>query len=596
MRLAPDPIHTSIERALAPEGDKQSMHDGKGGLYYTSLHQASDISAFNTPLAGLDDAENGKICAEYVDPREVFAMAELYERGPPAKIPDEYDLLNDGMINEYLEVHKDVLKLGPWAESLFAKRELLIRLRAAKNDPANFAARLLVGSMAALTSLNLDWVFLMCNRRTESEYHTQYAMPLLETICKLRFPNLRAFQLRNAVTHGTMLQDLVPLFGTSGLSFLDFMEAHQSLQCLGWPLAHFFMAHREARDVRDRIDRVIENLSTSITDLRVDARYHGSGEPQSQTDERLGSLAERQRRRLFITDFASRMQKVKHIKIEGCIPRDERREILRALRKCHLKRIISIGLSSPLGNTWGEHGVDIRELDDGYFVANDFLEAEDTDAITALATSPLQPPKEPYIPSFGWGPGPPLLHTIASHHAATITELKFCGYQGAPIVGCPTPITASFLYPLRHFHELRQLMLSMWLRTFFEDDWQDPDIIRYWVDSRDPSSTALVPVPVDGEEGPESGAWARQLRECYAPDVLARQVRNAVAEHLSPRAKERKGGVRVRASFSLGEEVSNNFDIDVWIGKDDEILEFQGPREEFEPERRREKLESRKWF
>ena len=594
MRLAPEPTYAITRKVLMRGGIEQPMHNGKGDFYYTTLHDEYDVSMFNSHLSdpsashGLDIDHGGYL----IDPKTVFHLAESFDKDIYGKFSEISELVKDEDLDQYIKEHENMWKVDNCAESRAESQRQIVRIRAGKNAPTELAGKLLAGSMDTLTNLNLDWIFLVAHQVNKPARRFDFCMPLLEDLLKLRFPHLRAFQLRNAVTNGTILHDLVPLFGTSGLSFLDFIEWHQNLKCLGWPMPHFFTGYEETADVRYRIDQAIEKLSDSLIDLRIDAPYNDSGEPQSQMDDRLTSLAERKRRRLFITNFASRMQKVEHIKIEGCIPRDERRETFRALRKCQLRRIISIGVSSPLGNTWGEGGVDIRALDEGHFTTIDFLEAEDTDAIMHGATSPLGRPQESYITTFGWGPSPPLLHTIASYHAANVTELKFCGYQGSPILGSPTPITDSFLYPLRHFHNLRQLVLSMWLITFFEDNWQDRDIIDYWMDMRDSSSTALVPIT---DETP--GPWALRIKEKYAPEMLAKQVRDIVAQHLSPRAKEREGGVRVRASFSLGFDTSNNiFDIDVGIGRDDQIFGFKGPREELEPERRTEKLESRRWF
>lgn len=73
------------------------------------------------------------------------------------------------------------------------------------------------------------------------------------------------------------------------------------------------------------------------------------------------SLAEsRDDRRAFISEFASKMQKVEDLKIEGGIPRDERRETLRAMGASPLRKVVLIGVNSPAGNTWGLHGADIE--------------------------------------------------------------------------------------------------------------------------------------------------------------------------------------------------------------------------------------------
>lgn len=68
---------------------------------------------------------------------------------------------------------------------------------------------------------------------------------------------------------------------------------------------------------------------------------------------------------------------------------------------------------------------------------------------------------------------------------------------------------------------------------------------------------------------------------------------------LSEKAKRREEGVKVRASFCVG-DWGGIFDIDVVVGKgeggEDVCLAWVGPREELEEGRRVEKLENRTWF
>lgn len=96
------------------------------------------------------------------------------------------------------------------------------------------------------------------------------------------------------------------------------------------------------------------------------------------------------------------MHTLRGIKIEGGIPLDERREAIRALRRCPLERLTFIGINSVLGNTWGQRGRDLAEahLTDGV----DSLEGEDEDAITRLGFAPLAPPKveEPFYAAYEW--------------------------------------------------------------------------------------------------------------------------------------------------------------------------------------------------
>jgi hypothetical protein len=314
------------------------------------------------------------------------------------------------------------------------------------------------------------------------------------------------------------------------------------------------------------------------------------------------------------------MTQISSIKIEGGIPRDVRREILRALHASPVQKVVLIGSSHPLGNTWGENGEDIEDpriVDD----LNDImgLEGEDTSLFRKYTTMELPKPSHSNTaayptPVYGWSNQPPLLYTLASHHSSTVTELKFCGYRGAPILLAPTPSTPDFFSALRFFHNLRALTSSFWLHTLFEDHANnDDDVLAYWRNMRDPNSTALVCVPSGADDDGEAlSGWARELEMKFKPEALARRVLGFLAPLLSEEAKGREGGVLVRASFSLGAEVGGIFDLDLRIGKkggrtfsgagagagagEDVLLGFVGPRAEVESERRIGKEMSRRWF
>jgi hypothetical protein len=187
---------------------------------------------------------------------------------------------------------------------------------------------------------------------------------------ELRFPHLRALQFRNAVVLETMHPQGLYLFDQARIPFHDdweanmvlghnykerldlgclkFMEYHTNLQCLAWPMDGFFSDQPLRSDIADRVEAVINNLGRTLLDLRVDMLYIGQGE--RQTDDFASST--RDRRRRFISGFAARMTKVESVKIEGGIPRDERREVIRALHACPLKKIVMIGVCSAVGNTW----------------------------------------------------------------------------------------------------------------------------------------------------------------------------------------------------------------------------------------------------
>ncbi|KAH7563326.1 hypothetical protein J3E72DRAFT_386175 [Bipolaris maydis] len=480
---------------------------------------------------------------------------------------------------------------------------------------------LIACSASTLTSLNLDWVHW--RRREESPSCPVNSEHFLYALSKMRFPQLRAFQVRNAVLPLTKLPDSIYLLEDT---FLDFLEAHPKILCLGWPIDKVYGHTKPSVDVQARSQRLVAHMATMLTDLRMDAQHVGHGEPVTDESGTIEGSQERTRRRRFIAEFAPHMRKVKQIKIEGGIPRDEKRELIRALHWCPLKKIVMIGGSFPAGNTWGARGYSLKALDPGQDGSDVFyaLENEDLDGMLAAYRRGFHRPLDfTFEPSYGWPPQAPLLHTIALHHASTIEELKICGYNGCPILSHPTPIANPLLTGLRSFDNLKQLVLSFWLLTWHEDSYRDAEIIQSWLDTRSPSATALTVVtppaspitdqPVDPGHFPNFGyhraaprpqefnRWAVALKTKFSPSALAYRVARDIGPYLSPLAKERKGGVRVRASFCLGaheerRSASDIFDLDIRVGVGDQVLEFVGPREEGETGRWWKKLEERRWF
>lgn len=174
---------------------------------------------------------------------------------------------------------------------------------------------------------------------------------------------------------------------------IEFMEAHTALQCLAWPMEQFFSEHQAHPDLQGRIDAIIERLSRTLLDLRVETLFRSSGEPRSDNVD-CPDLPARQRRRLFIERFASKMKNLESIKIEGGVPRDEKREIVRALHGCPLKKVVMIGVTCPFGNTWGPIG---QHLDDHSLSMPpvEGLEDENRDAINEYSMkAPVKVTKE----------------------------------------------------------------------------------------------------------------------------------------------------------------------------------------------------------
>lgn len=471
-------------------------------------------------------------------------------------------------------------------------------------------------SQSTLTKLDLDWVLW---RRRESDNIRDDSSDFLTTLSSMRFPHLVAFQVRNAVLPLTRLPDDIFLLEDT---FLAFLEAHPKIKCLAWPLDKIYSHRRPTVEIQSKCRRLISQLATILTDLRLDTPYAGSGEPTTDDSSIFEASQQRVRRRRFIMEFAPYMRKIKRIKLEGGIPRDEKREILRALNYCPLEKIVFIGVSFPIGNTWGHRGAHLKLLDGGPETDLDYdLEEEDSRGmLQAYQRRDRVPDNFTFEPAYGWEAQAPLLHTLALHHADNIQELKICGYNGCPVLSYPTSDSKALMAPLLQYHSLRQLVVSFWLLTYFEGSYRDTEIIQSWLDTRSPSSTALVivtpprsperdypvdgammPAPNPGAPQPEFNRWDVALRTRFTPSALAYRVASDIGPFLSHVAKAQPGGVRVRASFCLGAREPNRtandiFDLDMRIGKDNDVLEFVGPREEVEKGRWWAKMEGRMWF
>lgn len=469
-----------------------------------------------------------------------------------------------------------------------------------------------------LTSLTIDWAITAPSPRNLNWADYERWVKWYVDLFSLRFPHLRAFQYRNAVAMQTLLPTGLYIFdystifsGTSferrwvpgdhppptfeiGLKPLEFFEAHPNLHCLAWPMDQFFSPNPNP-DIAPRVRDIVSRLGRTLVDLRVDAFYTGAAEPHSDDNLSLGSeqLQYTRSRRRFISEFAAEMRVLNSIKVEGGMPLDERRETASALHHCPIEKLVFIGVASVIGNTWGEAGSNFREV----LALEDVegLEGEDDEAIHSLGPRPPAQSNKTFQASYGWAGRPPMLHTLVSHFGKTLTELKFCGYKGAINLYQPTPITQPILAALKHCHALEHLVMSFWLSTLFEEAFRDDEVISYWLNRRDSSTTSLVSL----SDEPELGSWAYELKTKFAPKALAWGIARFLGPYLSETAKKRRGGVHVRASFCVG-DWGGIFDIDVQVGKgslgSDICLDFEGPREELEEKRRREKLENRRWF
>jgi hypothetical protein len=621
---------SKCQYALSRAGPVRLLHNGAGGEYETTVE--------------ILDQENPLL------PQDMNSV-ELLDRCPaPVRF------FNGKMYQKIPEADEFLSKHG-CDESINARVIANQETSEAMNIPAY---RILNFAKESLRSLSLDWVLTSNPTNSEDDIDRASRASKLQSwffyqLSCLTFPNLRAFQLRNAVTRNTGLIPGIYLLHPQDLQhdegaelrcdMLEFMERHANLDCLAWPMDRFFSHHQVSDEVRERARAVVTELGRSLVSLRVDCTYSEEGEVQTDVKGDGRAKETRISRRLFVTEFAPRMKKLVQLKMEGGIPRDEKRETIRAVYACPLEKLVMIGVTCPVGNTWGIDGEDLDELDDTHPQFNGLLEPEAKDAILESTESGLHlaPSDYAFRAEFGWPPSPPMLQTIAMHHGATITELKFCGYNGSPVLHQATPITSAMLYHLRYLPRLRTLILSCWLLTFYEFDWHEADIIEYWLKQRDSVLTAAVPtqpndfqmlsqasgssvtamnntsadpqlepigpngahqtdLPIRPNTPLDMTPWDKGLERYFAPSALANAVFDLLGPHLSPWARAAKhqdgnNGVKVRASFCLGVQSSDIFDLDVWIDEKGVIPHsWKGPREEGEKERWWGKLKARQWF
>jgi hypothetical protein len=588
-----------IPFALTRGGSKKILLNGRGDIY----------STFATmPLIG-HDHRTVLPSRQYPHPRDVAAA--FYDDDMYQKLGREAD--------DFLESNSDLVdKLSSRFNAHHHSNDLW-------KQCIGFIHLLEMNQChKMLTSLNLDWLMLPVDIREDAADENKWPCFLLHTLSAMHFPNLTSFQLRNAVSTYTKLPSGLFLFSDSTLpshevghkvsiDFLGFLESHDKLEYLAWPMDRWF----PTTNLNDRrIEAVVGRLSTKLKTLRIDSYFDPSGEPQTERN----ATSVRARRRLFIEKFASQMHSIETLKIEGGVPRDEKREVLRALRRCPLKKIVLIGVTFPLGNTWGEGGRDVSTMQE----SRDFdsaLQAESDEVVMGYTKQDLQPlPDHAFSPTYGWPPGPPILYYVAALFASTVTELKFCGYHGSIVLNRPggftQGITPGVLHHLRYFHKLETLILSFYLII---KDHSDTEIIQNWVTERENRENADRAALTPGEtyddvsmavdeanrsmddqstvsDGSEEEATHRErIKAEYGGAVLAMRVFDIMREYLSPTALRRQGGVNIRASFCLGDITGDIFDLDVWMN-DKQVIRWIGPREEATPERAKTKLDSREYF
>jgi hypothetical protein len=524
---------------LARTGPPVRVRNGLGGLYFTSTHELQQESQCRPQI---------EYNLSKIPPDELFEIncrgAKSFENTTNSNVPDVKAFLASRLhgISDLPTLVEPSSLTGDGSREFHKGRRMVRWIRQ---------------HLSSLVHLNIDWLILRKPQRSHDftlsvmERSTQDKF-MFADLSKLRIATLRTFQLRNALSLNSLLPPevflLTPTTFTNSatgddvhkIDFLGFLEGHPNLNCLAWPMDAFLRDELwdgsrpkspEQLDLAkhaQRVEAVIDRLGRMLETLRLDIMFRHQGEPQTEVQGsgiyEFNSCA---RRRLCITAVASRMRSVKTLKIEGYIPRDEKREILRAMAWCPLERFISIGRTFPLGNTWGEAARDLERIE-GLAWGNTFLdnfEVEELPALESMVRLPIagnmrarNTPNSsvnpyyddlpftglqelgyvlqtengasatPFRPRWTWLPTePPLLHSIAYFFADTITELKFCGFNGSIIYGRSSmnhsDVNDIVLHSLQHFHNLKNLIISYYLvrDTRFEED----DVILTWLCERD---------------------------------------------------------------------------------------------------------------
>jgi len=469
LRLTSDP-QAEGNFAFGRGASKKQLSNGAGAYYRTYVNYGK-LEAF------------GDRNKWYHQPLDLFVPIVRFDNAIYEKLPDAERLIHGLLDYSFCADPFNQYFQTPESSCLV-------------KQPMQVAQGLCEQGLSSLTSLNLDWIGWINQDSQDMSAHTVTLMQrdFLLRVASLRFRSLRSFQLRNAISTRatTKIRTEVYLFAPSThagpVGFLEFMEAHPNLINLAWPMDRFYPHWKQDKNTKARLGVTVANLGRTLQGLRVDSDTDGfdRGEPLTDESRDTHSIQARARRRRFISDFAPEMTKVKTIKMEGGVPRDEKREIIRALHRSPLDKIVLIGISCPLGNLWGGDGEWLAHQDPFLSDNPGALEEEHTEAIIAASkTAPLRPDANfRFVPTYNWPPGAPLLHTIASHHGSTVKELKFCGYYGSPPLGLKTPLSDAMLSSLQYFDNLEALVLSVWLPTFFDGDYLDDLIIESWVESR----------------------------------------------------------------------------------------------------------------
>ncbi|MCJ1435736.1 hypothetical protein MMC27_005111 [Xylographa pallens] len=449
-----------------------------------------------------------------------------------------------------------------------------------QRDPLFFYG-VLNGQTETLTSITFDWLL---NGRA-----------VLEALTSTRphFPRLRALQLRNAVNPPAQLEE-TPSSAVSytgccllGPPWLGFLQRHANLECLAWPIEHFLPDGIQSETLEDDARDVIQTLGHRLKSLRVDAPVLNH---YFDTVEMLETYSPRAsgRQTAFVRSVASQMRTLRVIKVEGTVPIELRLELLKALQHCSLQKIVVIGVNWALADTW----TDLEDTHGSHWrleIGNPVLWENGIPSIqqTPLQETLLETRQDLEVLSLEVVEQPAalsILEVIAMGQAASVIELKFSGFIGAPMLYYPSPKAQVELSHLKHFHNLRYLTTAVWLAVTHEDQDLSAQIYEFW------NTTTRQPVQI-----PQ--CLHHTLTEYYSPAVLAEKVAELVGPHLSLQACAHPLGVKVKALFLIQQSHHNEiFELQVLIGNKGKAMTFSGMRDENHPEKLQEKMLGREWF
>ncbi|MCJ1407431.1 hypothetical protein MMC19_001502 [Ptychographa xylographoides] len=459
-----------------------------------------------------------------------------------------------------------------------------------EEDPKFFYG-VTTGHAATLTSITFDWLL---NGR---------AVVTALTSTRPYFPRLRAFQVRNAVESPAKLEEpylpgLQPWSCLFGKLWLDFLRLHPGLECLAWPMEYFLPLDSDFKRVDEEVLEVLHQLGRRLKSLRVDTcvlNHHFNDSDMMQTHVPM-ALA---RQKAFVSLIAPHMKCLEVIKAEGTIPIELRYALLLALQQCPLQKVVVIGVNWAVADTWTE-----REGDEGGSYghrANRSLDISDPipwkQTLEPVRTIPVEVEKllisralENLSIQDEWPCKAELslLKCLASTQAATVTDLKFCGFDGAPMLYYPSPKAQIELSFLKKFHILRHFTTAVWLSTHHAGEDLSERIYDFWTRKASVQVKTSI-VPLSNRQ--------QILERYYAPDAIAAKVAELVGPHLSPLACSRRGGVTVKALLLMQKfEQAEIFEIEVQIGLACKVGSHTGLRGENHPVKLREKMLNRKWF